>query len=309
MDKVKEAIQEIRTTNRLDDKLLKCKGVIGVDVDYKQVKGQKTDTLSITVYVKKKLVKEELSADEAVPEMIHGIPTDVVECPNVWPSQASSEQMAEEVKTEQAKTPTLDGGLSISNQYNLGSYGTLGIILMSNGAPTALSCAHVMVYPPPQPGQGVIEPGGPKGGLYPADSIGNVSVAEYNGPNNVDAALAPISGRAYSLATVLNIGKINDWGTGFVGNDVIKMGARTGRISGKISSTTFTWQTTDPNLGPITLRNQIKINGQFALPGDSGAAVINTTHQMVGMVQGGSTGPIFFTVCNTSSDLQKIIPP
>lgn len=93
MDKVKEAIQEIRTTNRLDDKLLKCKGVIGVDVDYKQVKGQKTDTLSITVYVKKKLVKEELSADEAVPEMIHGIPTDVVECPNVWPSQASSEQM------------------------------------------------------------------------------------------------------------------------------------------------------------------------------------------------------------------------
>ena len=93
MDKVKEAIQEIRTTNRLDDKLLKCKGVIGVDVDYKQVKGQKTDTLSITVYVKKKLVKEELSADEAVPEMIHGIPTDVLECPNVWPSQASSEQM------------------------------------------------------------------------------------------------------------------------------------------------------------------------------------------------------------------------
>ena len=79
MDKVKEAIQEIRTTNRLDDKLLKCKGVIGVDVDYKQVKGQKTDTLSITVYVKKKLVKEELSADEAVPEMIHGIPTDVLE--------------------------------------------------------------------------------------------------------------------------------------------------------------------------------------------------------------------------------------
>ena len=86
----KETIQEIRTTNCLDDKLLKCKGVIGVDVDYKKVKGQKTDTLGITIYVKKKLIKEELSADEAVPEMIDGIPTDVVECPNVWPSQASS---------------------------------------------------------------------------------------------------------------------------------------------------------------------------------------------------------------------------
>ena len=86
----KETIQEIRTTNCLDDKLLKCKGVIGVDVDYKKVKGQKTETLGIIIYVKKKLVKEELSADEAVPEMIDGIPTDVVECPNVWPSQASS---------------------------------------------------------------------------------------------------------------------------------------------------------------------------------------------------------------------------
>ena len=161
-----------------------------------------------------------------------------------------------------------------------------------------------MVYPPPQPGQGVIEPGGPRGGTYPADSIGKVSIAEYNGLNNVDAALAPISGRAYSLETVLNIGKINGWGTGFVGNDLGKMRARTG----KISSTTFTWQMTDPNLGPITLRNQIKIDGQFALPGDSGAAAINTNHQMVGMVQGSSTGPIFFTVCNTSSDLQKIIP-
>ena len=84
----------------------------------------------------------------------------------------------------------MDGGLSISNQYNLGRYGTLGIILTSNGAPTALSCVHVMVYPPPQPGQGVIEPGGPRGGTYPADGIGKVSIAEYNGPNNVDAALA-----------------------------------------------------------------------------------------------------------------------
>ena len=232
----------------------------------------------------------------------------MVECPNVWPSQASLEQIAKEVKTELAKTPTLDGGLSISNQYNLGSYGMLGIILTSNGAPMTLSCAHVMVYPPSQPGQGVIEPGGPQGGTYPADSIGKVSIAEYNGLNNVDAALGPISGRAYSLETVLNIGKINGWGTGFVGNDVGKMRARTGPTSGKISSTTFTWQMTDPNLGPITLRNQIKIDGQFALPGDSGAAVINTNHQMVGMVQGGNTGPIFFTVCNTSSDLQKIIP-
>ena len=32
----REAIQGIRTTKRLDEKLLAYKGVIGVDVDYKQ---------------------------------------------------------------------------------------------------------------------------------------------------------------------------------------------------------------------------------------------------------------------------------
>ena len=79
----REAIQAIRKKNHLDDKLLKCKGAVGVDVEHKRVKGQKTDTLGITVYVKEKLDRKELSADEAVPEMIEGIPTDVVEC-QIW---------------------------------------------------------------------------------------------------------------------------------------------------------------------------------------------------------------------------------
>lgn len=74
--------------------------------------------------------------------------------------------------------------------------------LYSQNKPTELVCAHAMVYPPPQPGQGVIEPGGPQDGTYPADSIGKVSVADY-GQHNVDAALVPIDGRASSVATIL----------------------------------------------------------------------------------------------------------
>ena len=303
----REAIQGIRTAKRLDDKLLECKGVVGVDVDYKQVKGQKTDAFSITVFVKKKIAKEELSVDEAVPAEIEGIPTDVVECSNVWPSQESLELRADvQVTMKQEKTAVLQGGLSISNQYDLGSYGTLGIILYSQSKPTALSCAHVMVYPPPQPGQGVIEPGGPQGGTHPADSIGNVSVADY-GPHNVDAALVPIDGRASSVATVLNIGKVNGFGMAFVGQQLKKMGVRTGFTQGVVSSTTYTSRSTSP-LGTITLYNQIRIDGQFALPGDSGAAVIDNNNYMVGMVQSGNASHPYFTVCNTSADLQKIIP-
>ena len=55
-------------------------------MDYKQVKGEKTDKPCIVVYVEKKLPEKELVVDEAVPTAIEGILTDVVECPNVWPT-------------------------------------------------------------------------------------------------------------------------------------------------------------------------------------------------------------------------------
>ena len=303
----RETIQGIRTTKRLDEKLLACKGVIGVDVDYKRVKGQKTDAFSITVYVKKKISQEELSAEEAVPARIKGIPTDVVECPNVWPSNKTSAQRVTEGTTKQEKTLVLEGGLSISNQHNLGGYGTLGVVLLSQKAPTALSCAHVMVYPPPQLRQGVIEPGGPQGGTYPADSIGHTSLAYY-GSSNVDAALVPIQERFSDVGSILNIGKVPGFLNAFVGQHVKKMGARTGLLQGVVSSTTCTWllRTT---LGSVILNNQIRIDGQFALTGDSGAAVIeDTNNRMVGMVVSGSSVSPFFTICNNSADLVKIIP-
>ena len=89
----REDTQKIRVEKDLDSKLLKYKGAIGVDVDYKQVKDQKTERCGITIYVKKKLPKEELSAEEMIPAEIEGIPTDVVECPNVWPSSEATEQV------------------------------------------------------------------------------------------------------------------------------------------------------------------------------------------------------------------------
>lgn len=103
------------------------------------------------------------------------------------------------------------------------------------------------------------------------------------------------------------IGKVNGFGTASERQQVKKMGVRTDLTQGVVSSTTFTFNTTSP-LGSITLYNQIRIDGQFALPGDSGAAVIDDNNYMVGMVQGGNDSPPYYTVCNTSADLQRIIP-
>ena len=208
------------------------------------------------------------------------------------------------------RSAVLEGGQDISNQYNLGSFGTLGVVLLSKGVPTALSCAHVMVSAPPSLGQGVIEPSGPNGGTWPASSIGTVSLADY-GPSNVDAALVPISGRASNVGAVAGIGQITGTGAAAVSQPVRKRGARTGYTEGIVSSTTLTWSYTDPGLGGITLKNQIRVDNYggtvFGLQGDSGSAVIDANFHMVGMIVSGDPGN--FTVCNPSSDLVNIIPP
>ncbi len=80
----------LRIMRRHDDRLLaECKGAIGVDVGKKKVKGVTTDQNCIIVFVERKLPQQELTANEAVPEQIEGVPTDVVECRNVWPTPRS----------------------------------------------------------------------------------------------------------------------------------------------------------------------------------------------------------------------------
>ena len=88
------------------------------------------------------------------------------------------------------------------------------------------------------------------------------------------------------------------------------MGATTGVTEGFISSTTCTWQLRS-DLGTVTLYNQnlIRIDDHFALPGDSGAAVIKTTNNyMVGMAVSSSAEIPFFTIYNNSADLADIQP-
>ena len=89
----REDIQRIGTQRHVIDKLLNCKGAFAVCVEHKTVNRVKTDKFAICVYVSKKLPKEELSADDLVPEEIEGAPTDVQEYTKWWPSKESYEEM------------------------------------------------------------------------------------------------------------------------------------------------------------------------------------------------------------------------
>ena len=289
MDKL--TIQGIRQKHG-DDNLLKCKGAIGVDVDYKYIKSEKTDKLGITVYVKKKLTKEDLTADEAVPTEIEGVPTDVVECLNVWPGTMAGDD-------------PLAGGLSITS-VTTGGTGTLGIIIPQGGTPVALSAAHVMVSSLPGVGQTVIEP---SNGNYPQNSIGTVSNVQFGPPSNLDAAIVPVQGRGTRVGYINQIGQVANFAPPGENQYVRKMGATTGLTEGTVSSATFTWKYKSP-LGVITLYNQVKVvGGDFARPGDSGSAIVTLIGDklyMVGMIVSGNEG--HFTVCNNSADLRKMLP-
>ena len=313
----RQKLLQKRKAERLDNQLVKYKGVVGIDVEHKRVKDQKTDTVGITVYVEKKLPQQKLSDEEAIPSTISGIPTDVVEIVYMWgPGKrklraADVQAMQSKQKATMQRSDVLVGGLSLANQYEPYYYGTLGIVLPSKDAPTALSCAHVMVDPKQSPSntQGVIEP---QGGQFLTDCIGTVSLYYFN-ENNVDAALVPIApDRAYSQWTVEKIGEIEGWGTASVGDQVEKMGVTSGYTTGVVSSTSFTLYLTDPDWGDITLENQIKIDSEFSKPGDSGSAAIDCgTKKMIGMVEaGGQTeDDEFFTVIQPSAALRAVIPP
>jgi hypothetical protein len=72
-----ESMDEIiHLKSEVETELLKLPGVTGVDVGYKYVGGKKTDVLAIRVYVKK---KRDVPEKEAIPKMIQGVPTDVIE--------------------------------------------------------------------------------------------------------------------------------------------------------------------------------------------------------------------------------------
>ena len=64
---------------RHGEALLRLPNVVGFGVGPKMVGGKPTDVMALKVYVSRKMPREELKADECVPEEIEGVPTDVEE--------------------------------------------------------------------------------------------------------------------------------------------------------------------------------------------------------------------------------------
>lgn len=284
-----------------DDELLKCKGVVCTDIQPKLVNEVSSSSLGITVYVKKKVPRKELCDEDVVPPEVGGVCTDVFECSHYWPSK----DLAISLKAKDSAEPTLQGGECIGCDGTLVGYGTLGIAAVFNGVPTVATCAHIISSWSEAPlGENMLT-------CYSQKPFGK-SYRRYRGQShNVDLGLANINVQewTYLQEEIQDIGRITGYASPRLGDLVTKYGATTKKTSGVISSVDVTFVEGDPIYGwpDVTLHHQFRIEGAWALPGDSGSVVVNQERRVVGMVVGGNAGQ--FTICNRAEDLMKLFNP
>jgi len=243
--------------------------------------------ISIRVYVAKKLPKQDLRPEELLPENVEGIPVDVIEATFQIHQDGSDLPISE----HQRRRNLLVGGISIGNLL-LGGSGTLGASVFDNnsGQHMVLSNWHVLCgrfdcsvgEPIIQPGQG----GGDSGG--PGDMVARLH--RFALTDEVDAAIARLTGHRFLLRQVLGIGAVWKVGTPGLGMPVRKSGRTTGVTVGTITDESADVDVGGYPDGTRTFHNQILIEdgNQISRKGDSGSVWIDDSNRVVGLNFAGS---------------------
>jgi len=167
--------EEIRSTKREHSFSLLCKrGVLGVGIGKKEVRGQATEAMSIKILVEEKVRESLLPTSEMLPKEIDGVPTDVI--------SISSDDSLLSVRLRQSPMPENErtkrwrpapGGVSVGH-YLLDGAGTLGCWVSDSrsGEPLLLSCWHVIANSGNcKKGDPVLQPAVLDGGKLPDDII------------------------------------------------------------------------------------------------------------------------------------------
>lgn len=264
-----------------EGRLLGIPGVTGVAIGRKKSKGVDTGDISIQVYVEKKRAKEQIPPDQLIPSEIDGIKTDVVE---TGPIRLLAES----------------GGSTLQSEHSSGS-GTLGCFAFTDEtAPKAVLVTNQHVA---FSHQDVTPLGGEVGSVVcsicsPCCSkiLGHVSKVVLNA--HLDGAVALLKPGVQIVPEVRDIGVVNGIhpitdAESDSGAFVVKMYSRIqGRVvTGTVSSINSSGAV---NLHDGTLhrnfQDQISITSgtAFALPGDSGSAVFDSSNNIVGLLFGGN---------------------
>lgn len=284
---------------RNERELMAKDNVIGVAVGLKTKGGKPSDTWSVLVLVEKKVAKDKLAKGSLVPEMIDGVPTDVVEIGLV-------EALAFDTKLRPAQP-----GFSIGH-YNI-TAGTFGCLVRDVRAGDdesdirILSNNHVLANTNAASlGDAILQPGPVDGGEFPGDTIATLSRFEEivfgaSGYNLIDAALAtPIASRNV-IAAIIGVVVPTGVGQAQPLDPVLKVGRTTEVTAGTVIATNATINVSYGLAGVAQFRHQILTTAMSA-GGDSGSLLMNQNLEAVGLLFAGSPA---ITVHNHIADVQN----
>jgi hypothetical protein len=123
--------------------LMQIPGVVGVGIGLKEIGGELTDQICFRVYVWEKKGASEVPAEERVPAVVQGFPTDVLKVYNLVPSEGFVELQ------DLSEHRPLKGGVALSTKImseKHHEYGTLGWFAtkVSDNSNVVLTNAHVL---------------------------------------------------------------------------------------------------------------------------------------------------------------------
>lgn len=253
--------------------------VTGVGVGYKIKKGKRTKTISIRVYVSKKVAEEKLKAKEILPKRLQNIPVDVIEARFRVHGDGSTI-----IEHRQRQDP-MTGGISVGN-VTLGGSGTLAASVFDNSTAEdmILSNWHVLCGRfECATGEVIIQPGTGGGDTGSAnDIVGELTRAVLS--NEVDAAVARVTGHRFFLKEVLGYGTVEAINQPLLGMTVRKSGRTTGLTTATITDVSADITVSGYPDGDHDFHNQLVIEGTNAsLPGDSGSLWLDESNMAVGL--------------------------
>lgn len=271
--------------------------VHAVGIGRKRVNGKLTDTISVRLYVARKLPKRLVGLAALMPSHIAGIATDVIEAPPAYFALPLAPCTMKRLTRQRPVQP----GASLGNVNVIG--GTLGARVRSrkpgeHGLRLMLSNNHVLADFGIAPiGSEICQPAVGDGG-EPGDVVGRLLrfapiVIGMQADNRVDAAVATVDGSVALSSSICTVGAINGMVSPSVDMAVHKHARTTGYSSGVIDDVDcdvlMPLSRTDPSR-VARFTHQLRIrprtgSSRFAQGGDSGALIVGkSSNAAVGLL-------------------------
>jgi hypothetical protein len=258
--------------------------IVGVGYGLKQSGNTIAEDVAVRVYVRSKLPKSQIPADELVPSAINGKATDVIP-----------------VYDLSALARPVECGTSVGH-FDV-TAGTLGCLVKKSGGDGQevfiLSNNHVLANSNQASlGDSILEPGKYDGGTVEIAKLSDFETIQFNGQANfIDAAIAKVNDNSDVKPSILTIGRIQLFPlTPVLYQSVRKHGRTTGHTVGVVTDIAADIRVRFGS-AIAEFENQITIqgvSGLFSQKGDSGSLIVDAVNlRPIGLLFAGGGNQTF----------------